>query len=253
MLYLGNASSPSVRDAMCRGDLGQMVTPAEGREPLDGVPYGADNGCFSAKGSIDPDRWLEWLTRTVAGREHLCLFAVAPDLFNPDLGGDMGRASLHHSRKYLADIRALGVPAAVVAQNGLTPNLLAPYWHEFDVLFLGGCLECVPCAWVPTVADLERMKTTKDYRCPACRHGLTEWKLGHVAQRLARTAKPEFRPDAAKRLHMGRLNSGRRWRLAEVMGCDTADGTFLAHGPDKNLDRMRSWPDDNLFTRDGAA
>jgi hypothetical protein len=247
VLYLGNASSPQVRDAMQAGRLGQMVTPAEGREPLPGVPFGADNGCFSAKGAIDPERWLEWLTKTVAGRETYCLFAVAPDLFNPDLGLDMGRESLHHSRRYLDDIRALGVPAAVVAQNGLTPELLAPYWREFDVLFLGGCLECVPCGYVPTLADLDRMKDTKDYRCLTCRAGLTEWKLGHAAQRLARTAKPEFRPDAAKHVHMGRLNSGRRWRLAEVMGCDSADGTFLAFGPDKNLDRMSSWPDHNLF------
>lgn len=246
MLYLGNASSPQVRDAMQVGRLGQMVTPAEGREPLDGVPFGADNGCFSARGAIDPDRWLEWLTKTVDGRESFCLFAVAPDLFNPDLGLDMGRESLHHSRKYLADIRSLGVPAAVVAQNGLTPELLAPYWREFDALFLGGCLECVPCAWVPTIADLDEMRRTKRYVCPAG-HGLTEWKLSAAAQRLARAAKPEFRPDAAKHVHMGRLNSGRRWRFAEVIGCDTADGTFLAFGPDKNLGRMAEWPDNSLF------
>ncbi|MEU7524660.1 hypothetical protein AB0A74_02880 [Saccharothrix sp. NPDC042600] len=264
MRYLVNPSSEAVREVLRRGwidhpgtgarmELGQMTTPAEGREPLtgdDGEPvwFAADNGCFSAKGAINADRWHTWLTKLVAGREHRCLFAVAPDLFNPDLGNDMGVTSLQHSRTYFSGVRELGVPVAVVAQNGLTPAVIAPYWREFDVLFLGGCVECVPCRWVPTIAQLERMRTTKNYTCPICRHGLTEWKESRAAQRLAHAAKPEWRPDSWKSVHLGRLNSARRRKLAEVFGVDTADGTFLTYGPDKNLARLARWPDDNLFS-----
>lgn len=40
---------------------------------------------------------------------------------------------------------------------------------------------------------------------------------------------------------MGRVNSGKRLKLADNWGCDTADGTFLAFGPDKNLPRLLAW------------
>jgi len=52
---------------------------------------------------------------------------------------------------------------------------------------------------------------------------------------------------------MGRVNSARRWAIAEVFGCDTADGTFLAFGPDTNLPRAKAWwAKDSLFAG-GAA
>lgn len=195
-----------------------MCTDAEGRIPLtgaDGEPvwFAADNGCFSAKGNLDIDRWMAWLTRLVAGREHRCLFAVAPDLFLPDLGDDMGEASLHYSRAHFADIRALGVPVALVAQNGLTPEMVP--WDEIDWIFIGGT---------------------------------TEWKLSPHAARIASAAK-----ERGKCVHMGRVNSARRWAIAEVFGCDTADGTFLAFGPDTNLPRAQAWwATDTLFTSEAS-
>jgi hypothetical protein len=38
-----------------------------------------------------------------------------------------------------------------------------------------------------------------------------------------------------KWLHMGRVNSARRFAIAELMGCDSVDGTYLTYGPDTNL------------------
>lgn len=219
MLYLANASSPKVREAMITGELGMMCTEAEGRTPLtahDGEPvwFAADNGCYSARGNLDIDRWLTWLTGLVAGREHRCLFAVAPDLFLPDLGDDMGAASLAYSRIYLADVRALDVPVALVAQNGLIPDMVP--WDEIDWIFLGGT---------------------------------TEWKLSKAAAKLCAAGRQQ-----GKRIHMGRVNSGRRWAIAELFGCDTTDGTFLAFGPDTNLSRAQAWwAQDSLFTEGGAA
>ena len=37
-----------------------------------------------------------------------------------------------------------------------------------------------------------------------------------------------------------RVNSGRRWRYAERIGCDSVDGTFL-RWPTTNLPRLRTW------------
>lgn len=206
MLYLANPSSPKVRDAMRNGDLGQMCTPAERRMPLDDVDWAADNGCFSAKGYPGEPKWLAWLKKLLPWQDR-CLFAVAPDLFNPDLGNDMGLASLERSRPWLPVIRELGYPVALVAQNGLLSDDVP--WDEIDVIFLGGT---------------------------------TEWKISADANRLTLAAKAH-----GKRVHMGRVNSARRWRLAEVFGCDTADGTFIAYGPDINVDRQAAWPDENLF------
>ncbi|WP_460443553.1 hypothetical protein [Amycolatopsis stemonae] len=191
---------------MRAGDLGQMCTPAEGRTPLPGVEWGADTGCFSAKGYPGDEKWIAWLEKLVPWQDH-CLFAAAPDRFDPALGNDMGAASLERSRQWLPIIRSLGYPAALVAQDGLTVGDVP--WDEIDALFVGGT---------------------------------TEWKLSRSAQRLEVAAK-----ERGKHLHVGRVNSARRWQITELFGCDTADGTFLAYGPDQNLNRQARWPVPNLF------
>lgn len=109
--------------------------------------------------------------------------------------------TLAESRPWLTRIRELGIPAAFAAQNGC--DTLGIPWDEFDVLFLAGT---------------------------------TDWKTGPTAERLSREAK-----ERGKRVHMGRVNSRRRMRIAEWFGCDTADGTYLAFGPDKNLPRLLGW------------
>lgn len=63
-----------------------------------------------------------------------------------------------------------------------------------------------------------------------------DWKLSPVAAGLVREAKAR-----SKWVHMGRVNSRRRWSYAEYIGCDSADGTFLAFGPDVNLPRLTAW------------
>jgi len=110
-------------------------------------------------------------------------------------------ATLARSAPFLPLIRSMGYPAALVAQDGLE-DLEVP-WADFDVLFIGGT---------------------------------TEWKLGPAAAGLIREAKAR-----GKRVHMGRVNSGRRYRLALERGCDSADGTFLTFGPAKNLPRLQVW------------
>lgn len=202
-MYLANASSSMVRDAMRAGLIGQMVTPAEGRKPLSGVSYAADNGRYG-KGYPGDVQWFAWLNSLP--REH-CLFAVAPDVVAD------AEATLRDSLPWLPRIRSLGFPAAFVAQDGLE-DIEVP-WDEFDVLFIGGT---------------------------------TQWKLSPNAARLAREAK-----DRGKRVHMGRVNSGRRKAIADLFECDTVDGTFLAFGPDVNLPHLLRWMDElTLFGGDAA-
>lgn len=112
--------------------------------------------------------------------------------------------TLAESLPWLARIRELGVSAAFAAQDGC--DQLGVPWDAFDVLFIAGS---------------------------------TEWKTGPVAERLSREAK-----DRGKWVHMGRVNSRQRLRTAEWFGCDSADGTYLAFGPDKNLARLTGWLDE---------
>lgn len=110
-------------------------------------------------------------------------------------------ATLDRSAPMLTRIRRAGYPVALAAQNGLE-HLTVP-WSSFDVLFLGGD---------------------------------TDWKLGPHARRLTADARAH-----GKRVHIGRVNSRRRLRIAAQMGCHTADGTYLAFGPDRNLPGLLSW------------
>lgn len=113
-------------------------------------------------------------------------------------------ATLERSRPWLPKIRALGYPAAFVLQDG-QQDLPVP-WDEFDVAFIGGS---------------------------------TGWKLGPHARSL--TVEAQRR---GKHVHMGRVNSLRRYRYAEAIGCDSVDGTFLTFGPEINLPRLMRWVDE---------
>lgn len=192
VLYFANpCSSERVGDAMTAGILGFIDTPAQGNKRPEGVAWCADNGCFG-KGYPGDEAWLAWLaSMDPAG----CVFATAPDVV-----GDAAY-TLERSAPFLPKIRALGYPAAFVAQDGLE-DLIVP-WDEFDVLFIGLS---------------------------------TEWKLGAAARALAGEAKRR-----GKHVHMGRVNSLRRYRYAQSIGCDSVDGTYLTFGPDENLPKLLGW------------
>lgn len=206
MRYFANPSTPRVRDAMAAGLIDCIETPKQGNRPVDGATWCADNGCFG-KGYPGDDEWYAWLESN-ADRASMCLFAVAPDVV-----GDAD-ATIERSRPWLPKIRALGYPAALVAQNGLelwgSARLVTNgfpqssiEWEEFDVLFIGGD---------------------------------TAWKLGPEARAIVTEAKRR-----GKWVHMGRVNSEKRLRYADAIGCDSADGTYIAFGPDQNLPDVLAW------------
>lgn len=110
-------------------------------------------------------------------------------------------ATLERSRPWFERIRGLGYRVAFVAQDGF--DRIDVPWDEFDCLFLGGS---------------------------------TEWKLGPVARTAPIEAKRR-----GKWVHMGRVNSERRFRYAAAIGCDSADGTYLTFGPDQLLPNVLAW------------
>lgn len=210
-MYLANPTGdPRVHDAMRGGAIGFIDTPKQKNKRFDGVPWCADNGCFG-KG-FKEQHWWAWLVAN-APYAGSCLFASAPDVV-----GD-AEATLKRSLPWLPKIRQLGYPAAFVAQDG-QEDVPVP-WGEFDVLFIGG---------------------TDDFKVGP---------LGLRADGTPRGPVPcaPFVAEArrrGKRVHCGRVNSGKRYVFARVhLGCDSADGTFLTRAPSHNLGRMLRWP---LFT-----
>jgi hypothetical protein len=201
------------------GELGAVITPAQGMyEGLDGVPLIVDNGKFG-DGYPGDVQFLAFAARMPD--PSAVRFVVAPDVV-----GDAA-ATLKLSAPFLPVIRRMGFRVALAAQNGLTPPMVP--WGEFDVLFLGGVAECLPCAWVKPARE-------KTWRfCPLCARPLTEWKTSPDAIELVAAAREQ-----GLEAHMGRVNGTERLALAEAMGCTTADGTLLVFGPDANLPRVRA-------------
>lgn len=115
-------------------------------------------------------------------------------------------ATREHFERWRFPLLDLGVPIAFVAQDGCELERDLIPWGQFEWLFIGGS---------------------------------TEWKLGPAAAELARQARWH-----GEGVHMGRVNSRRRIRYAEAIGCDSADGTYIARGPDVNLPRALGWADE---------
>lgn len=203
MLYLTTPSTPEVRQAMTDGLIGCMTTPAQGNRIPDGAVWAADNGRFGCDGK----------GRNWPGHGKWWAWLVRQvDTYDGEnrclwaLAPDVpfdAAATLAESRAWLPRIRSLGIPAAFAAQNGC--DLIGVPWDDFDVLFLAGD---------------------------------TAWKIGSVAEALSIEARRR-----GKAVHMGRVNS--LWRLtrAEEFGCTSADGTYVAFGPDINLPRLAGWLD----------
>jgi hypothetical protein len=115
------------------------------------------------------------------------------------------RATLALFGRWAPECRAAGQPLAFVGQDGAEDCDLP--WADFDAFFVGGS---------------------------------TRWKLSGAAADLGAEAKAR-----GKWLHMGRVNSMRRLRIAYRLGCDSVDGSSysrwrhrtITHRPDMSLER----------------
>lgn len=173
MLYLSGVVKP---------DLPAMITPRMRQRPPAGMPWAADNGRYASPQDYTDEKFLAWLRKMPVGR---CLFATAPDVV-----GDAD-ATLKLSMPMLSRIREIGYPAALVAQDGLAPEMVP--WEDIDAIFIGGT---------------------------------AEWKLGPDVPPLVEQARMRN-----KYVHMGRVNSWRRYDYARAIGCHSVDGTLLKFNP----------------------
>lgn len=229
-MYLTGVSTDDSK-AASREDLGLLCTPKSGthhdRHHHDW--WAADNGCFSenkpgSESPFDVDRWAAWLQECGPDR---CLFVTVPDWLNwiaavdddgaPVLDkkgrqvwipvGDMVR-TWERSQQYAPMVRAMGFPVAIVLQDGIEnmPEVWAQILNEYDAVFVGGS---------------------------------DDFKLGDACKALIAEAKRR-----GLWVHVGRVNSWKRFRWCIDAGADSADGTFLKFGrKGENWPRLEGWLD----------
>jgi hypothetical protein len=109
--------------------------------------------------------------------------------------------TLKRSLPWLPKIRERGYESAFVAQDGITVGVVP--WDDLDVLFIGGS---------------------------------TKWKLGSGVNTLIVEAHRR-----RKHVHVGRVNSKKRYLAFASMGVRSADGTFIAFGPDVLAPKLMDW------------
>jgi hypothetical protein len=180
---------------------GRLLSPREYSRARDtaaaGIPWAADNDCYQG---LVPERYRAML-RAIA---HLpgCLFVTAPDV----VGNWQATRDLFEL--WAPELQGLGLPVALVAQDGLTAARTP--WQSIDALFIGGS---------------------------------TEWKLSTDAQRVAAAAR-----ERGLWLHMGRVNSRRRYDYARAIGCDSVDGSSFSKWRSRWLPRALTWHRDPYQT-----
>jgi hypothetical protein len=99
-------------------------------------------------------------------------------------------------------IRAKGYPVALVAQDGLE-SLRWPPQDCYDCLFIGGS---------------------------------TAWKLSDAAAWCIAHAKA-----TGRWVHVGRVNSQRRYRHFQLLGVDSVDGTHIVFAPRRRAREIANW------------
>lgn len=234
--YLTGASNP-LWDSGLAWDLnmGLLTTPATNyvaqlcRYPF----WAADNGAYHQGAfwyQFDHAAWWAWLTKVVASITEptmaQAIYATAPDAIdvcdhtcpmavNPTHKKRSQVCGVHvtsypattieWAKQWLPRITELGLPAAMVMQDGMEDMLDEIPWDLFDVAFIGGS---------------------------------DAFKLGEAGRVVIAEAQRQ-----GKRVHVGRVNSSKRLAYVSSLGVDTADGTFLGKGPAKNLPRLMDWED----------
>lgn len=205
MRYLTGVDGPDVAPYRRHPRLGLLAQPdSYGAATVALWPtWGADNGCYALRGRpFKRDKWERWLDGLPRAG---CLWAAAPDVLHWENGVPRGdaAATLEWAEEYLPLIRRMGYSAALVLQDGMTPDALP--WSDLDAVFIGGS---------------------------------DGFKLGPDAHRIVIEASARGVPS-----HMGRVNGHRRVALAAALGCATADGTYLRFGPKTNVPKMLRWFD----------
>jgi len=211
LTYFTGSSGPGVeKRANERGDIGLLITPLI--DYLGKVQHypviAVDNGAFSKATPFSADKFLALLDKVAADPEvaRKVQFVVAPDTPMD------AKATLEKFPMWAAEIQKRGLPVALAGQNGLEDMIDQIPWDDFDTLFMGGD---------------------------------DEWKLGDFKDEAQKKKWLDLLWEAGqrgKKIHVGRVNSFKRSDFSNYqMEAISVDGTYLAHGPDKNLPKLESW------------
>lgn len=177
--------------------LGVLMTPRAGNRISTaagkGVPWAADNDCFQG---LHAPRFLRFLAKIVESGSRPLWVAV------PDVVADAA-ATRRQFDVWEPVIHSLGLPVAMVGQDGLTPAAVP--WDRIEAFFVGGS---------------------------------TGWKLSDDAAGLVREAKAR-----GKMVHAGRVNSLRRIEYFAPLGVDTFDGSGFSAWGDKRIALAVKWID----------
>lgn len=189
-LLLVSGATATVRRYAGHPHLGRLVQPRSWnaiRELAEsGMYWAADNDCFQG---LDPDAYMTMLNALAQVDTSRLLFVTVPDV----VADAHGTRALF--RAWLPALRRRGLPPALVAQDGLTPEDTP--WGELAALFIGGS---------------------------------TSWKEGNEAAVLVQAARA-----CGVWTHVGRVNTWRRFRHFDALGVDSFDGTQFSRYPDTYL------------------
>ena len=215
-LLVSGCTDGAAREMKARPDrLGVLMTPRNGNRidtaAAAGTVWAADNDCFQG---LHAARFLRFLAKVVEARSKP-LWVAAPDVVAD------AAATLRQFAAWEPAIHSLGLPVALVGQDGLMPAGVP--WDRLEGFFVGGS---------------------------------TEWKLSTDAARLVAEAKAR-----GKLVHAGRVNSLTRIEHFARLNADTFDGSGFSAWGDKRIKLAVRWIDrcvrrrgqPGLFDTGGAA
>jgi len=156
-----------------------------------GQPWGADNDALAG---VKPDAYLAMLDAIARAPRDQLKFVAAPDAVERTPDGIVGswEGTLWLWRCWRPALQARGLPAAIVLQDGATPESVP--WDELAAVFVGAS---------------------------------TRWKLSRSAELLIRMARTR-----GLWTHVGRVNTMGRLARVEAMGAHSIDGSQFSRWPD---------------------
>lgn len=207
-------------------NFGVMTVPGNKMIPLgiqEGRKFGVDSGAFKKK--FNPEKFFEHLEKLQPYREN-CLFIAVPDAF-----GDAWK-TLELWNKWADSVREYG-PVALVAQDGLKYDTYSGYFYVgSDLDFTDWCGENGHD--VSPEDDTLYMDLYDEWRSQIDPDEF-DWLFigGHYDKDNFARARENVAGAlmAGKPVHVGRVNSIKRFQLFKSLGCSSADGTTAKYNP----------------------
>lgn len=182
----------------------------------EGRVFAIDNEAFTR--GFDPERFFPFLDKLAAHQDQV-LFVVVPDAVAD------AQATLKMFQEWAGEIRARGFPVAFVLQDG-QENLELPMTEDFTDWLGANGDELDPeddLAYYAASQQWERECLAFDALFIG---GSTEYKLGPETAEFIRWAK-----SVGLWVHVGRVNSLKRFAYFQLLGADSCDGTFPCYEP----------------------